>query len=87
MPIRIAIGTSSLMVMATSLSGLLGHITGGTFNVLAALPLAGAAFVGGRIGSSFSLRVKAPNLKIVFTVMLLLTAAWMIISIFVQPAG
>jgi uncharacterized membrane protein YfcA len=82
-PIRIAIGTSSLMVALTALSGLSGHLVGGSFNVVAALPLAAAAFAGGRLGSSLSLRVKVPSLKISFALILLLSSVWMIVSIYV----
>lgn len=81
-PMRIAVGTSSLMVATTAIAGLAGHITGGSFNVLVALPLAAAAFIGGRLGSGFSMRVKIPALKMVFAVILLLTAVWMIVSIY-----
>ncbi len=83
-PMRIAIGTSSLMVAATALAGLSGHIVGGSFNVVAALPLAAAAFVGGRLGSSLSIRVNAPALRVLFAIILLLTSVWMIVSIFIK---
>lgn len=82
-PTRIAIGTSSLMVATTAVSGLAGHITGGSFNVLLALPLAVAAFIGGRLGSSLSSRFKAPALKNIFAVILLISSAWMIMSIYI----
>jgi uncharacterized membrane protein YfcA len=82
-PMRIAIGTSSLMVAATALAGLSGHIVSGSFNVIAALPLAAAAFVGGRLGSSLSIRVNAPALRVLFAVILLLTSVWMIVDIFI----
>jgi len=82
-PVRIAIGTSSLMVAATALAGLAGHIVSGSFNVIAALPLAAAAFVGGRLGSSLSIRVNAPALRVLFAVILLLTSVWMIADIFI----
>jgi uncharacterized membrane protein YfcA len=82
-PMRIAIGTSSLMVAATALAGLSGHIVGGSFNVVAALPLAAAAFAGGRLGSSLSIRVKAPALRVLFAIVLLLTSVWMIVDIFI----
>jgi len=82
-PMRIAIGTSSLMVAATALAGLSGHIVGGSFNVVAALPLAAAAFVGGRLGSSLSIRVNAPALRVLFTIILLITSVWMIVDIFI----
>jgi uncharacterized membrane protein YfcA len=79
-PMRVAIGTSSLMVAATALAGLAGHVTGGSFNIIEAMPLAAAAFVGGRVGSSLSGRVKAPALKTFFAVVLFLVSAWMIVS-------
>jgi len=82
-PLRIAIGTSSLMVAATALAGLSGHIVGGSFNVVAALPLAAAAFVGGRLGSSLSIRVNAPALRVLFAIILLITSVWMIVDIFI----
>jgi uncharacterized membrane protein YfcA len=82
-PMRIAIGTSSLMVAITALSGFGGHIISGSFNILTALPLAVAAFVGGRIGSILSIRVKASSVKIYFSIILLLTAIWMIVGIYV----
>ena len=82
-PVRISIGTSSLMVAATALAGLSGHIVSGSFNVVAALPLAAAAFVGGRLGSSLSIRIKAPALRLLFAIILLLTSVWMIVDIFI----
>lgn len=82
-PMRIAVGTSAFMVSITALSGLAGHLVGGSFNALVALPLAASAFVGGRVGSSLSMRVKAPALKTIFAVILLLTAVWMIVNIYV----
>ena len=81
-PVRVAIGTSSLMVAATATAGLSGHLIGGSFSILAALPLAAAAFVGGRVGSSLSIHVKANSLKIYFAVILLLSSVWMIVSTF-----
>ena len=79
-PMRIAIGTSSLMVGATALAGLSGHIVSGSFNVIIALPLAAAAFIGGRLGSSLSIRVKVQTLRTIFAAILFLIAIWMITS-------
>ena len=83
-PMRIAIGTSSLMVAATALSGLSGHLVSGPFDFVVALPLAAAAFIGGRVGSTLSVRVKAPSLKTCFAIVLLLTSIWMIAGVFVS---
>jgi len=82
-PMRIAVGTSSLMVAVTALSGFSGHLIGGSINFVAALPMAAAAFAGGRLGSSLSMRVEAPYLKTYFSVILLLASVWMIVGIYV----
>ena len=79
-PVRIAIGTSSLMVALTALAGLSGHIATGSFDILTALPLAAAAFVGGRVGSSLSVRVRAATLRMFLATLLLLMAIWMIVN-------
>jgi uncharacterized membrane protein YfcA len=79
-PMRIAIGTSSLMVGFTALAGLCGHIIGGSFDILIALPLAAAAFVGGWLGSTLSVQVRTGMLRRLFAVMLLIVAIWLIVS-------
>ena len=83
-PMRIAIGTSALMVGFTALAGLSGHLIGGSFDPRVALPLAATAFVGGRAGSTLSGHLKVPHLRAFFTVMLFLTAAWMLVSTLLQ---
>ncbi len=79
-PMRIAIGTSSLMVGFTALAGLCGHIIGGSFDVLIALPLAAAAFVGGWLGSTISIQTRTGILRRFFAVLLILVAIWLIVS-------
>lgn len=80
-PMRIAIGTSSFMVAITAIAGLLGHMTSGSFDILTALPLAAAAFIGGYIGSTLSTRVRVPILNKYVAVILTLISIWMIVSI------
>jgi uncharacterized membrane protein YfcA len=77
---RVAIGTSSLMVGLTALAGLSGHIIGGSFDILIALPLAAAAFVGGWLGSSLSVQTRTAILRRFFAVLLLLVAGCLIVS-------
>jgi uncharacterized membrane protein YfcA len=79
-PVRIAIGTSSLMVGFTAIAGLCGHIIGGSFDILIALPLAAAALVGGWLGSSLSIQARTEILRRFFAVLLLLVAIWLIVS-------
>ncbi|MFC1964096.1 sulfite exporter TauE/SafE family protein [Chloroflexota bacterium] len=83
-PIRIAIGTSSLMVAATATAGLIGHTIGGSFHIMVMLPLAVAAFAGGRLGATLSIKVKAGILRRFFAVLLLLVSAWLIINEVIQ---
>ena len=79
-PMRIAIGTSSFMVAITAIAGLSGHVIDGSFNILTALPLAIAAFIGGYIGSSLSSSIKVPILNVFIAVILFLISLWLIIS-------
>ena len=77
-PMRIAIGTSSLMVGFTALAGLSGHIIGGSFDILVALPLAAAAAVGGWLGSALSVRTRTRVLRLFFAALLLIVSGWLI---------
>ncbi len=79
-PMRIAIGTSSFMVAITALSGLCGHVTNNTFDLLNTLPLATAAFVGGFIGSNISNRIKVPILNIFVAGILFIISIWMAVN-------
>jgi uncharacterized membrane protein YfcA len=65
-PMRIAVGTSSVMVAATALMGFLGHTAGGDLQTGIAIPLAAVALVGGIIGGKFSLRTSPKDLKKIF---------------------
>ena len=79
-PVRIAIGTSALMVGFTALAGLCGHVIEGSFDILIALPLAAAAFVGGWLGSTISVQARTGLLRRFFAVLLLFIAGWLIVS-------
>lgn len=79
-PMRIAIGTSSLMVGITAIFGFSGHVIGSSFDIITALPLAAAASLGGLLGSNLSGKVRIPVLRLFVALALLLVAAWMIID-------
>jgi uncharacterized membrane protein YfcA len=66
-PMRIAVGTSSVMVAATALMGFLGHSAGGDLQIGIAIPIAMVALLGGVLGGKFSLRTSPKNLKKIFT--------------------
>jgi uncharacterized membrane protein YfcA len=79
-PMRVAVGTSSAMVAATALMGLIGHSAAGDFNAFWAIPMSITAVVGGLIGGLFSLKTKQEKLKKIFAYTTLGAALFMIIN-------
>jgi len=83
-PMRVAVGTSSIMVAATAAMGLAGHAAQGHFNPQWALPMACVAVLGGIIGSKFALKTKPRNLKTLFAFTSLAAAAFMAFNAFLS---
>lgn len=83
-PMRVAVGTSSVMVAATAAMGFAGHTAQGHFNLAWALPMACAAVLGGVIGSKFALKSKPANLKKLFALTSLAAAAFMVFNAFLS---
>lgn len=79
-PMRVAIGTSSAMVAATALMGLIGHLAAGDFNASWAIPMSITAVTGGLLGGVFSLKTKQTNLKKIFAYTTLGAALFMVIN-------
>ena len=82
LPMRIAVGTSMLMVGITSFTGLLGHIVAGHFEPALALALAVAGFAGGQVGPKLSVRMPRERLRQAFAVVLLMVSVWMLVGVF-----
>src|SRR6056297_1714185 len=80
-PIEIAVGTSSAMVAVTALMGFIGHGLQGNINLSLALPLVIAAVSGGLIGSKWAIKTKPKNLKLLFSVINIAAAIFIIINI------
>ncbi|MBW2277157.1 MAG: TSUP family transporter [Deltaproteobacteria bacterium] len=78
MPIKVAIGTSSLMVAVTSLVGCIGHGIEGHFDARLAIVLALMGVVGAQIGARLTVGADTVMLKRIFSVVLLGVALWMI---------
>jgi len=76
-PMRIAVGTSSLMIAVTAAMGLAGHAVQGHFDPHWAVPMACIAVVGGLIGSRFALKTRPKHLKTLFAATTLAAAAFM----------
>ena len=80
-PMKVAVGSSALMIGLTSLFGLTGHAAAGHFDPALALPLAVAGFLGAQVGSRVSISLDQRHLKRAFGVLLLATSAWLVISV------
>jgi len=85
-PMRVAVGTSSVMVAATALMGFLGHAISGDFNPAWAVPLVLAAVLGGLFGAKFSIKTKPKNLKRIFAYTTLAAAAFMFVNAMVSAS-
>lgn len=77
-PMKVAIATSSLMVVVTSTLGCIGHGVVGHFDTRLGIVLAIAAVTGAQIGARIALKADRFMLKRIFAVVLALTALWMI---------
>jgi len=80
-PIEVAVGTSSAMVAVTALMGFIGHGLQGDINLALAIPLVITAVAGGLIGSKCAIKSKPANLKIIFSIINIAAAIFMIINI------
>lgn len=81
-PMRIAIGTSTTLVMITATAGFLGHLTAGHFDPALAVPLAIAAGIGGFFGTKLTVNISPKKLKIIFAITSLLAAFIMVFRIY-----
>jgi uncharacterized membrane protein YfcA len=83
-PMRMAVGTASLMVAATAFSGFVGHALHGTFNPAWALPMAGMAVVGGILGGKSALKTRPAYLKTLFALTSFVAAILMMVNALVS---
>ena len=77
-PVKVAVATSSAMIVITALSGFMGHAAAGHVNYKLSAILAVAAGIGAFIGSKVSITAKKELLSRMFSIMLVILAAWMI---------
>lgn len=81
-PMKVAVGTSTTLVMVTALSGFLGHLSSGHFDVKYAIPLAIGGIIGAIIGTKLTLKTKPQFIKIIFATTSLIAALIMIYGVF-----
>ena len=80
-PMSIAVGSSSLMIGVTALTGFVGHILRGHFDLRLTLILAAGVLIGSQIGPRFSIKTDQSRLKKYFAVLLLAIAAWLVYGV------
>ena len=76
-PMKIAVGSSSLMVGITALTGLLGHIIAGHFDPKLAMVLGVAVLAGSQVGARLGVRIDKKRHKKYFGFLLIFIACWM----------
>jgi len=80
-PMKVAVGTSCLMVGITALFGFWGHFFAGQFEPKMALILALVVFAGAQAGSRVSVKVDKILLKKIYALFLFIISVWMVINV------
>ena len=76
-PMDIAIATSTVMVIATALSGITGHALQGNVSWQIGLIMASSTIIGGLLGSKVSLKTDKRKLKKMFGMVVLFIAVYL----------
>ena len=79
LPMRLAVGTSLLVISMHAGAGLIGHLSFGNVDFGAAAPFLGGGLVGAVVGSRFSGRIRENWHRIVFS-MLLFSVAGLLLA-------
>ncbi|MCD6262240.1 MAG: sulfite exporter TauE/SafE family protein [Deltaproteobacteria bacterium] len=77
-PMKVAVGSSSLMIGITALTGLFGHALVGHFDPRLGLILGLAVFSGAQVGARIGVSIDRTKHKKYFGCLLILVACWMI---------
>lgn len=80
-PMSIAVGSSSLMIGVTALTGFVGHVLRGHFDWMLTVVLAGGVLIGSQIGPRFAIRIRQTSLKRYFAVLLVAIALWLVYGV------
>jgi len=79
MPIRIAMGTNTFLVLASSSMGFLGHLAKGGVDWYLCVVLGIAIITGSQIGSHLHAKINEKNLRVGLAAILVFAALWMIL--------
>lgn len=77
-PVRVAVGTATVMLAATALAGFTGNALHGGFSPSLAVPAAAAAVVGGILGGRIALKTKPKSLKTISGLLTIVAAILML---------
>ena len=80
-PMSIAVGSSSLMVGVTALTGFAGHLLRGHFDPGLTTVLAAGVLIGSQIGPRLTVRTESSRLKKYFATLLLVIAGWLVVGV------
>ena len=80
-PMAIAVGSSSLMIGVTALTGFIGHALRGHFDFWLTVVLAGGVLIGSQIGPRLTIKTDQSRLKKYFALLLVLIATWLIYGV------
>ena len=80
-PMKIAVGSSSLMIGITDLTGFLGHLLRGHFDLKLTAVLAAGVLIGSQIGPRLGIKADRTKLRKYFAILLLAIALWLIYGV------
>lgn len=81
-PVRVAVGTQTVILAATALTGFAGNALHGGFSPALAIPAALAAVVGGLLGGKFALKTKPKSLKTISGLLTIAAAILMLVNVY-----
>lgn len=77
-PLRVAIGSNSFLVLASASSAFLGHLARGGFDPRAGAVLAAVAVAGAQVGARLHARLSDRALRLLFSALMAAAATWML---------
>jgi uncharacterized membrane protein YfcA len=80
-PMSIAVGSSSLMIGVTALTGFAGHLLRGHFDPRLTVVLAAGVLIGSQIGPRIAVKTGQRRLKKYFAMLLAAIAVWLIYGV------
>ena len=84
-PIRVAIGTNTMLILTSSGTSFLGHAVRGTTPWSLTAVLGAAAIFGAFIGANLHIDIPEKYIKAGFIALLIIAAVWMVVRIYLFP--